>query len=245
MKKVLITILIGLWLTIGASIFVALIFPQLVIAPYINYKFSKDKVPNAYITPIQRTVTASEADVKGHQEFTSYGLMFGVPWKEKPEKIERGSAIFFKFPDKKFVVLFDPESIPPPREILLKGNPNDVEKVKAFFGEGILDSNYDFYSHILNTSPDQITIFTPKKEAMSKAILVVLKTVLVITPSGGNIIYSFVTDNNIKGFQWGRDEVRGRTLVTLFDQNDVQYEMVIGGTQEEIDFILSSIEIRR
>ena len=245
MKKVLIIIFAGAWLTIGVGIFIALLFPQLVIAPYINYKFSEASRPEAYTVPKPRNLADTLDTLKGHQQFEYFGLKFKVPWKEKPEKIERETAVILKFSDKKSVAIFDPKSMPPPRELLLKGNPEHVEKVKAFFGGRILDSNYDFYNHILNLSPDQITIFTPKKEASAKSVLVVLKSLLVIAPGGESEIFSFSSNNNIKGFQWGKPDAERIVPITLFDPNDVQYEIVIGGNQEEIDFILSSIEIRR
>src|SRR3989344_7692196 len=158
MKKVLIIIFAGAWLTIGVAIFIAFLFPQLIAAPYVNYKLSKADHPQAYVVPIPRLIN-EPVRLNDGREFSYYGLQLKVPWKEKPEKIEKESVTLLKFSDKKSVAIFDPKSLAPPRELLLKSNPEDVEKVKGFFGSQVLNSNYDFYNYILHLTPDQITIF--------------------------------------------------------------------------------------
>ena len=125
----------------------------------------------------------------------------------------------------------------------LGDDPNDARRIKDFFGEEILGSNYSFYKHTLNTSPDQLTIFMPKKEALAKSILVVLKTVLVVGTAGEGPIYSFET-KSFKGFQFGDPKTRHNVLISLFGGGDKQHDILIKGNQEEIDYILSSMEIK-
>jgi hypothetical protein len=55
----------------------------------------------------------------------------------------------------------------------------EVKRIKSFFGKQIFESNYIFYKNILESNPNQITIFMPQKEATARNVLIVLKAVLI------------------------------------------------------------------
>jgi hypothetical protein len=244
MKKLLIIIFVGIWLTIGAGVLITLMVPQLVIAPFINYKFSEEKVPKAHIVPVQRTVISPNTDLSDYPKYSYYGLEFQIPWKKIIKREEKKGAVLLRSSDTQSIVIFDPQTVPVPRELLLGNDPNNAKRVKDFFGEEVMQSNYAFYNNILLITPKDITLTTPGKEAVAKSVLVALKPLLIVTPGGETTVYSFTT-NEIRGFQFGRPTGKGSVVITLFDEEDKMYEMVIKCTnQEDIDFILSTIKTK-
>jgi hypothetical protein len=101
---------------------------------------------------------------------------------------------------------------------------------------------FDGYNKILCTTPDQINLGTPYKEAKEKAYLLIKKYIFI--SNGKRIIYRF-EGKNIKGFQFGDPGESNFVIVDFFDNNSNLYHLKFYSfSQKEIDFILSSIRCK-
>lgn len=238
MKKLIITIFFVIF---GIIIIISATSGGVIIL--MKTKFSETKAPEAYITPILREIETPGPD--RFREFSYYGLTFKVPWTQITEIKERPGAVLLKFPYEKTIAIIDTRDQPGLVASLLGDKSEETKRIKDFFGEQILKSDYIFYKNILESNPNQITIFMPKKEATARSVLIVLKTVLikgVLGESKVKGVYSFTTDN-IKGFQFGSPGEINRVYIEFFDNRDKQYGIIMGNIpQYEIDFILSSIK---
>jgi hypothetical protein len=198
-------------------------------------------VPEAYLMPILREITPYTPDQ--FREFSFSNLTFKTPWTQITDMQERPGAVLLKFPMGKTISIIKGSEPGGLVKSLLGDKPEEAKRIKSFFGEQILASNYIFYKNILESNPDQITIFMPQKEATARSVLIVLKTVLISSVGkGSKVVYNFTTDN-IKGFQFGSPDEINRVYIEVFDNQDQQYGIIMGNMyQSEIDFILSTIK---
>lgn len=238
-------IFIGFALVIGLAVIAFSYFSQIWITLYVKESFSREKNPELYQIPQERQVKTVEYSIGNYVEFSYSGIRLKTPWTEikRIEEWPMAKRAFFDQDNKtKSLLIFNAQKASPLtfKETLLGYDPRDIQKIKEFFGEERLKSNYNFYKLVLEASPEQINILTPPKEAMAKFILIILKQGLALMGEEG--IYSFSVDN-IKGFQFGTPGKSEKMVIDFFDNNDNQYTLLISGTQEEIDFILGSIEI--
>ena len=110
--------------------------------------------------------------------------------------------------------------------------------MKALLGEKNLKLEYDIINLCLNTSPDQATLFTPLKDLVKISTMLVLRAAFI-----ADKIYKF-SINNLKGFQFVTNENPNFVRVHLFDSKNQHFEItLISVSQDEIDFILSSIKM--
>jgi hypothetical protein len=103
---------------------------------------------------------------------------------------------------------------------------------------------FEKYNRMLYMTPDKITLLKDSKDQyMEKIKLLLVKSSEEFFVGSGNI-YKFET-SNIKGFEFVNPELMKQSKhikVEIFDKNDHQYELQFGGfSQEEIDYVLSSI----
>jgi len=122
----------------------------------------------------------------------------------------------------------------------LAGSQNDLQRLLDFLGVDALGSNYKFSESILATSPDTLSIFVSKNEALADSVLLSLKLTLIVPFKGG--IYSFQTPS-LRGFQYGDPAVSNGVKLQIFNDKDQEFHIGLkGATQKDIDFILSSVK---
>ncbi len=238
MKKIFISIFLAI---IILGVLTVVFFPQVWIVIYTKVKFSEAKFPQLYDVPISREIKTPEYKCGNCPEFSYYGFKLKTPWTEIVDIEKKSDGVILTFTQDKSLLIFDSQNQLDLVTSFSGDKPEDAQKIKNFFGEENLKSDYNFYKLTLNKSPDQITIFTPKKEVIAKSILIVLKAILVVPVNGG--VYDFITED-MKGFQFGSPEASKGVFIYLFNSEGYQHEIIVfGATQDEIDFILSSIEI--
>lgn len=236
MKKAIVIFII---LLIIGSLFV----PQIWLVPFFKIKFSKAKKPELYKTVIQREIKPSlyfdEEIINNTYSF--YDFTFKVPWKDLVKKNERQNVVDLTFNQNKRVIIFDPkDNLDMVKNLFALRSEKDQKKLRNFFGDDILKSNYSFCTIVLNITPEKINIFNSSNQIIVSSILLTLKAIL--PPSSTGEIYNFEA-GDIKGFQFGDPKANKPILIWFFDKQDKQHELIISGTQQEIDFILSSIKV--
>lgn len=233
-------ILIGfLW------IIVYLYYPQIILYPYIRFKYPVSDVPQLYHVPVHREISnALSLLPKTDTRFYSYrNLDFTVPWTEKPQIYETNSITALGFSQThKRVVIIDNTDFDIREFYLNDTDESKKEWTRAFYGEGTIKTQYAFYETVLHSSPTDILTLS-RQQSLRNFSLVMFKLLLPSTVMNTNEAYSFET-KHIKGFQFaGLSNGSKPAYFYLFDKNDNYYEIIIEGTQEEIDFILSNISI--
>ena len=207
-------------------------FPQLYVVPFTKYKLSN--IPGAYYTFNLRALEPAQFQAKNLKEFLAFGYSVVLPWQES-EIIERRNvhAVFFQSGNKQLIA-FDEE---PDIFLLMQGeNGIQQEDLVSFYGKDVTKSRYEFYRYILNLTPNDLKIFAPKRESLSKSVLVIFKS---ITVWGEGPFYEFDT-NHIRGFQYG-NLINGKSfIVDFFTPNDKRFRILFSGIedQREVDFII-------
>ena len=160
--------------------------------------------------------------------FSYLGLTLSVPWVNVTKKIVTGNpitALQITFSNGKSIALTKADTMS--TDQLSKWN-SLVPSIKT---------DYDFENAMWSATPGQVANETPEDKATATAALLIAKqTILTTTP-----IYSFDT-GIVKGFQYGDPTPKGQVSIDLFDTNGTKYNLSISGTQDEIDYILSSIK---
>jgi len=237
MKRVF--LILSLIIVLGC---LAILTTSIGVVVLMKIEFRESKVPEAYLKPELRKLEIWEAS--HHEEVSSLGLTLEVPWVEIVDRKEQQGLTLVKFSqNRSLAIIPSPEGIAESLESLLDRKPEETERIKDFLREQSPKSNYDFYELILNSHPDQVSIFMSRKEAIAKVTLVAMKAMLVISTAPKGKIYSFSTED-IRGFQFGDPEMDDNIVIEFFDSHDKQYSLIIkGANQNEIDFILYSIRI--
>ena len=234
MKKIILSISIIVTVLIAGGFF---LYPRLSIVIPTKMFFSKNKTPEAYIIPVERPIKTSFGDIDPISEHSCEWFKFKVPW-EIIDTMVLGNSTFFRFINTKGIVIAKQNENESIVKSLLGNNNEDAYKMKALLGEENLKSEYDIINLCLNTSPDQATLFTPLKDLVKVPTMLVLKAMFT-----ADKIYKFST-NNLRGFQFVTNGDSSFTNVHLFDSKNQVFEIkFVSVSQNEIDFILSSIEM--
>jgi hypothetical protein len=183
------------------------------------------------------------------QRLSRIGYEFEVPWEVDEERTKQigktsvviafrsGNAVLFsRMPPKEFVNKF---------QSLHKG---DEERLKLVFGEDALKSDYSLIRLILETRPDQVTLLTPRKDAVARSVFLLMKGIMV--PAGGETGIFRIGNNELQGFQYGDPQRRPKSIdVEIFsDQGGVAFLFgqrekgpAAAITQAEINRVIQSV----
>lgn len=202
--------------------------------------FSKEKTPYLYITPVARKIEPPRKNFTETTSISYHHLKFKAPWGNGIEK--KYKYIFgIKFPQKIFLGITDspPELLPS----VLKANPKGMAVIYKRFGEEYLRSEYLYKKLILSSKPNFFTMLKPLPDTWQGNLLVAKSIILPVPARTG--IFDFEV-KNLRGFQFGGPKRENQIMIELFDKNrnDYNYSILINGkniTQDEIDFILSSL----
>jgi hypothetical protein len=89
---------------------------------------------------------------------------------------------------------------------------------RQIYGDAALESDYSFHRIMLDATPDKITPFIPKEQAISKAMLLLIKVISL--PSGADSGIFAMTAGDFHGFQFGLPQSSPRGVdVQLYSDN--------------------------
>lgn len=153
----------------------------------------------------------------------------------------------FRFPLGQVVIFFDPDSQLDTMRVLKSSNPLEYQKFQNVFSDHPIESNYDLYQAVYDSSPAQLSPVMSGREAMRMNVLLLWK--LSFGFDMGSEIYSFEYGKN-KGFQFG-DPAKGTPVAArVFDDRARQHRfifLVAAGknaqiTQDDINTVVSSLK---
>lgn len=242
-----------------------LILGGLAFGYYQYYQFQKFlDDPIVRLVPVARQLNQNFT-FQGRQKISTVGLAMNLPWDSKiassqPSNSEGFESNLMKFESGKGLLIgTQPNKM---IEALTQNPPEGFTKesyrqaLETYFGTGSMQSEYQLLKAILETTPPQAPNYfsflnffkrfsnDPEKnsKAVGELIAVTLKKVIVV--GSPTAIYAFET-TNIKGFQFdipASDQKSALVNVKFFDINDKAYDLTTNATQDEIDYILSSIK---
>jgi hypothetical protein len=178
---------------------------------YVGWKF-----PAVRKAPVELT-DLSVSPAMG-QKLSYFGYEFEVPWDDldegKTKQIGAIQLIVFRSGN---AILFSRMA---PREFVetfLANTKIDRNNFRKLCGDGALESDYSLKRLILEVTPGQINLMTPRPEAARGAMLLVMKGVMI--PRGGESGIFRVRSGNFQGFQFGDPLSRPKAMsVEIFGE---------------------------
>ena len=175
------------------------------------------KIPAVKKVPVELT-DLSVSSASG-LKLSYFGYEFEVPWDDLDEARTRqvgkvqligfrsGNVIWFsRMAPKEFV------------ETILSGTEIEREKLRKLYGDDALESDYALKRLILEGTPEQISLMTPRREAARRTMLLVMKGA-VISIGGESGIFR-VSNERLQGFQFGDPLRRPKTMsVEMFGED--------------------------
>jgi hypothetical protein len=170
---------------------------------YVGWKF-----PVVRKTPVELT-DLSISQVSG-QRLSYFGYEFEVPWdidQEKTKQTGKMELITFRSGN---ALLFSSAA---PKEFVqtfLSSAKVDPDKVRKFWGEAALESDYSLHRLILEATPGQVTLFTLREDAIRSSMLILFKGIMM--PRDGESGIFRVRTDKFRGFQYGDPQMRPKSL---------------------------------
>ncbi len=176
------------------------------------------KLPFVEQTPV---ALADSSISKAPGRKVSYvGYEFEIPWTDVDEentKIVGGNKAIIAFRSGNVLTVWS--SLPQEfMNYLLEEGKLDREALREIYGDEALQSDYNFKRLILETTPDKMTVFAPRKTAVGQGVLLIVKA--ISTPGDPESGIFEVRTKGFKGFQYGRPQGPPKRLsVELFSED--------------------------
>ena len=205
------------------------------------------KMPVVKRVPVElQDLSVSQASGK---KLTYFGYEFEIPWDDIDEAKSRTvgdnkAIVFFKSGNVLSVV------INPPRQFVNKvfssGN-IDQKTFRQIYGEEALQSDYAFRHIMMETTPDKITPFISRRDAASRAMLLVWKGFSAPWSAVSGVFV--VRAGEFTGFQYGHPPSPEGVSIELFaDSGSLNFvfdQKMIGPTvmisQPDVNRILHTL----
>jgi hypothetical protein len=204
------------------------------------------QIPIVNSIPVElRDLSISRA--KG-EKLSFKGAEFEVPWADVDEGKSRvvGNWAFIKFRSGNSILL----CVSPPDGFITsmsKDKTPDPQLFSAIYGPEVLRSDYALHKAIFETTPGQITLFTPANRAAGLASVIMIKAIM--PPTTDWAIYN-IRSKDFKGFQLGNPGRRPKRMCLELYGDDVGFEISIwqntsgygpGITQADLNRIIQTV----
>lgn len=199
------------------------------------------KSPVVRKTPVELT-DLSISQVSGHR-LSYFGYEFEVPWdidQEKTKQTGKMELITFRSGN---ALLFSSAA---PKEFVqtfLSSTKVDPDKVRKFWGEAALESDYSLHRLILEATPGEVSLFTRREDAVRSAMLILFKGIMM--PRGGESGIFRVRTDKFRGFQYGDPQMRPKSLNVEIFADDGGLYFVFAQRSEEPAPAITQAEINR
>ena len=182
------------------------------------------------------------------RKLTHFGYEFEVPWEidqAKSKQVGEMQLVAFRSGNTLLVSRTAPKEFV--NSFLSTGNA-DTAGLRALYGEDILQSDYLLKQRILEVTPDEVGLFTPRKQAVGSAMLLIMKGIMMSFGADSGIYR--IRTGGFQGFQFGDPRSRPRSidleiynedggLGFIFSQRENSSEPPI--TQAQINRVIQSL----
>jgi hypothetical protein len=224
----------------GALICVYLWFFGMATATVLEARYVGWKIPVVKKTP-ERLTDLSISQVPGPR-LSWFGCEFDVPWDDLDETKTRivGRWELLYFHSGRSLLI----SSPLPKDFI-KGMSDagwDAEKIRRVFGDQPLQSDYEMYRVLLETTPSKVTLFTPRAQATGYSMMLVTKAIAM--PPADTELFSIDTDQ-FRGFQYGDPKKNPRRIVVTLLDSDGGIEFSFSNANGKDRTLLTQADINR
>jgi len=203
------------------------------------------EIPIVKSVPVElQDLTVSK--VKG-EKLSFMGAEFEVPWNDVDEEKSRivGNWVLINFRSGNSIIL----CVSQPGDFITSISKNAAIDPKLFagiYGPEVLHSDYALTKAIFETTPSQVTLFTPTNRAAGLSSIILIKAIM--PPTTDWAIYN-IRSNDLKGFQLGDPVRRPKKMCLELYADDVEFEINIsqntsgptpGITQAELNRIIQT-----
>ena len=184
----------------------------------VGARYLARKIPVVTLAPAQ-LIDLSTSQSPG-KKLSYFGYEFEVPWSDvddaKTKLIgDNKELIVFQSGNSLSVWHGSPRAFV---NSLLSNDKIDPSTVRRLYGDEALSSDFALYRTILETTPEKITPFMSRQDAVSRAILLIVKG--TILPKGTKSGVLAVSAGEFSGFQFGRPQNQfGEVSLRLFSDS--------------------------
>jgi hypothetical protein len=183
------------------------------------------------------------------KKLSYFGYEFEVPWDDVDEaksQIIGGNKAIIPFRSGNVLSVWSGSPHDFVNGVLSSGK-IDRDTFRQIYGDKVLQSDYLFHRIMLETTPDQITPFIPRGQAISRSMLLLMKG--ISAPRGADSGIFLVRTGDFSGFQFGRPQSSSRGVsVELYSDSgslDLIFGQKVNGStiisQPDINLILQTI----
>jgi hypothetical protein len=200
------------------------------------------KLPFVKLTPV-RLPDSSVSQASG-TTLSYFGYEFEVPWTDidaEKTKIVGGNKVIIAFRSGNVLSVWSGQ----PHEFmnyLLEQGKIDKDTFRKIYGDEALQSDYNFKRLILETTPQNITIFTDSRTAVSRGVLVMVKAMCVGGDANSGIFS--VQGKEFKGFQYGLPQNPPKRLSVELFPADGHLDLIFG-QKKTGSTIISQADVNR
>jgi hypothetical protein len=205
------------------------------------------KIPDVMKVPVELADRSVSTRVGKAATFGGYD--FELPWDDVVESKTKNSGRMelVKFGSGKMLLI----SSSAPKEFVngfFETARWDREAFRQVYGERPVQSDYGMYRFLLNTTPSQVSFFSPRKDLTGCSMILMVKAMAMPPMSSG--LFSVET-NRFAGFQYGDPRKNtSRVAVELFDgAGGVEFTFEAGKrdagrwiSQGEINRVMQSVQ---
>ena len=211
-----------LWL--GAFIFVSAVYVWF-FGPQTFFALQTRKI--ARQIPVVNNVPSELEDLsvtlsKG-EKLSFQGAEFDIPWDDVDEgktKTVRNCAFISLRSSNSLILCVGPADMF--MSNMFRNKEAEPELFTRTYGPQVLRSDYSLMKAIYETSPRNITLFTPAREAAGLASVMVIKA--LVPPMGDSEIYN-IRSEQFQGFQLGSPARRPVKMCLQLYAEDVEFEI--------------------
>lgn len=175
------------------------------------------RVPAAKRIPVE--LPDSSIATGPGKKLSYFGYEFEIPWDgidETKTKVIGGNKAVIALRSGNVLMIWSG----PPHEFIngvASSGKMDRESMRVVFGDEALQSDYTFKRKLLEYTPEQITLFTPRRKAAALGVVLLIKAIAV--PAGAQSGIYCVRTPYFPGFQYGNPQDRPKTTkVELFPE---------------------------
>src|ERR1700733_6585661 len=182
-------------------------------------------------------------------QLPAYNHGFKAPWPGNPTP--KGSLTYteFHFDSGQVIVFFDPDSQVDTMRTLKTSNPAEYQRFATVFADKPLNTNFEMYQAVYQTTPAQLSPIASPSDAMRMNVLLLWKLSFGLDLPCDGAFYSFDW-RNAKGFQFGNPDQKVPVAIRAFYDRDHQFRFIFTSanaaadriTQNDINAVLQSLQ---
>jgi hypothetical protein len=214
------------------------------IALLLYTKWEVRKATELWVVPTPLRLVATEPQTG--KTLSYFGYDFESPWTDVKRERKLESIAVVNFSGGQFISILDPAHSTDELQMMKREATKRGVELRSVLGEEATRSRYALRSKILNLTPGDLRLFSPRQEMVANSVFLIMKKAWMARLKGG--LYSFET-NWLRGFQEGGPAQDDMVIIEAFDAQDHEIQVWIGSghgasnrpSQADINRILYSL----